>query len=178
LTALQGTEDANFQWRTQERWPYFMEKIRENPWFGIGTNRDLELSDEANTPHNGYISLACIFGIPATVLVVAFGLLGALNGYRLSREQRPADERVFGVAAVGCVAGVLVHNIVESMFLVTFVYNCYWALAALTTVAATRQPVPLTYRAAVPRVARTRRALQRRPLRPVLGRGSAEQGSA
>jgi hypothetical protein len=82
---------------------------------------------------------------------------------------------VFGVAAVGCVAGVLVHNIVESMFLVTFVYNCYWALTGLTTAAALRRPVPVGSRlghVALTRVARRRRAVQRRPLRPVLGQES------
>jgi O-antigen ligase len=177
LTAIKGTSDSNFQWRATERWPVFMEKIEQHPWFGMGTNRDLSLSEAANTPHNGYLSLAVTYGIPAASVMVLFVVFGVVNSFRASRRTRQPRDRIFLLATTGGLTGMLVHNIVESTFMIPFVYDLAWVLTGITTaILLKRSP------AAVPEVSRAGsrqhvrrprpRRLQRRPI-PITAPGES-----
>jgi O-antigen ligase len=89
LTLAHPMSEDTFQWRLKERWPHFWRQVEAHPWFGVGTYVDPSLGTSANTPHNGYISIAVMSGLPALVLYV---LLGGLALYRtllrLRRERR------------------------------------------------------------------------------------------
>jgi hypothetical protein len=138
LTATAGTDDANMQFRMQERWPHFTEIILTHPWVGVGDGRDLSLGEEMNTPHNGYLSLALIHGIPAASLVVLFGVAGMLAGIRLLRRAEDPTLRAIGIGITGAIAGLLIHNLVDATLYNAFASKLYWTLSAVALVAARR----------------------------------------
>ncbi|MDX2169657.1 MAG: O-antigen ligase family protein [Deltaproteobacteria bacterium] len=138
LTASAGTEDANMQFRIQERWPHFAAIIAEHPWLGTGDGRDLTLGEEMNTPHNGYLSLALISGIPAATLTIGFALAGLAAAWRLQRGA-DGDLRVLGLAVAATLVALLIHNLIDATLLNAFAAKVYWLLIGVTTLAA-QQP--------------------------------------
>ncbi|MFN8644317.1 MAG: O-antigen ligase family protein, partial [Candidatus Binatia bacterium] len=138
LTATAGTEDANMQFRMQERWPHFTAMIVAHPWFGTGEGRDLTLGDDMNTPHNGYLSLALIHGIPAAAMVILFGVAGMNAGVRVLRSAGDPSLRALGIGLSGAIAALLVHNLVDATLYNAFAGKLYWMLSAVALVLARR----------------------------------------
>jgi len=164
LSARGGTTDENMQWRMQQRWPHFIGMIKESPWVGTGTDQDVSLSFTGNTPHNGYLSLAMIHGVPAAALIVLFCISSILRGIQVySRAGPRVEDRLFCLVAASTIAGVLVHNIVESTLVTPFVQNLIWSLCALIGARAVNARRPSTPAPERPRV---RRGPAPRRLRP------------
>lgn len=122
---------GTFMWRIEERWPHFLAQVRESPWLGWGTDIDLSLGPAGNTPHNGYLSIAVTSGVPSLAVFV-YLVVGALRAvWTVSRLGRDAWERPLGVVVMAALVGVLVHNLVDSMFTVAPVGQLFWAFVAM-----------------------------------------------
>ncbi|MFQ5668691.1 MAG: O-antigen ligase family protein, partial [Candidatus Binatia bacterium] len=154
LTTRQGMHNANMQWRLQERWPYFWERALSNFWLGTGTDVDTTLGDSAVTPHNGYLGIAVVSGVPSLVLVLVLALQGVWNGVKIFRRGQDSWQRSRGLALAAAIVGILIHNIVDETFRLPFAGNVFWICVAATA-ALTKQPASfLAARAVVgPRVA-------------------------
>jgi O-antigen ligase len=169
LTAFAGTSDSNFQWRSQQRWGYFWEKILADPWFGIGTNVDLSLGDSANTPHNGYLSFAIIYGLPAATLLVILALRALRYGWRVRRLPSSPSSRIYVFATIASIFGLLVHNLVDSTIIISFAARLFWMLIAIAAITCRGARATALDPAALPsRPPRLPRTPVRRPLRPRL----------
>ena len=132
LTVLNGTADANYKWRIEQRWPHFMRLLRENPWLGTGEAVDSEeFGSRGNTPHSGYIATALEYGIPVTALIILFLVSTAWRGYKLFRSRAPSGFRIAGLTVIAVVVGLFVHNYIEATFIVPFVMRVYWCLGAM-----------------------------------------------
>ncbi len=134
FTVLEGTQTANMQWRIHQRWPHFLRIATAHPILGTGTHVDPTLSDDANTPHNGYIALAVKYGFPVLglVLLLLFRLLR--NGLLAFRRAKDFEERIFGLTLAAAALGLAAHNVVESTFtnfiiLKFFLMLCAFAVA-------------------------------------------------
>src|SRR5262249_51116617 len=121
-----NTDDENYQWRVNERWPHFRRVIADNPWFGIGTDVDPSLGADANTPHNGYLSEGVEYGVPAVVAIVAFALLGIRDGLRGFRRNPERDQRILLAALASGIIGLLAHNYTEATFELPFIFKGFW----------------------------------------------------
>ncbi|HVM95942.1 MAG TPA: O-antigen ligase family protein [Candidatus Acidoferrales bacterium] len=130
LTTSKGTDDDNMRWRMQERWPYFWHKIMDNPWLGVGTDMDTLLGDSAITPHNGYLGVAVVSGLPAMLLLVSLALATFWNGMRLFRRKLPYWQQITGLAIAATLVGLLVHNMVDQTFKLAFAVKVLWILSA------------------------------------------------
>lgn len=130
LTASHPEEVDNYQWRKQERWPVFWAKIMAHPWLGMGTDVDLSLGEDANTPHNGYLSIAVTSGIPVLAVFVTFALLAVRGGLRVFRRARDRSQALLGLTLAAALAGFLVHNMVDSTLQMPFATKLFWLLIA------------------------------------------------
>ena len=161
-TVTAGTEVGNFQWRREKRWPFFWKKVKDNPLFGVGTEVDFALGPDMNTPHNGYLALALVHGIPAASLFLIFALLAMKAGVRAFRRSRDAWERAFGLGAGASLLGLLVHNVVDATLLMPFVASLFWMLVAATLTARRREAAPVSEREPVRSSRSVRGAARRR----------------
>jgi O-antigen ligase len=129
LTATRPTEVDNFRWR-EERWAHFWTLVLANPLLGVWSDNDFALGERTNTPHNGYLSIAIISGLPS--LVVFALLLVALchRGMRIWRRGGRAEDRTLSLACVCGVLAVSLHNVSESTFTMPAVGNLTWVLCA------------------------------------------------
>lgn len=137
LTAKEGLGAGTMQWRIQDRWPLFVELIRENPWLGIGTDVHPDLVRDgrrlgAPTPHSGYLSLAVTHGIPAASVYLLMALLALWNGLRLFARSDDPWESALGLVLAAGLFGILVHNTVEATIGSLFVGDLFWLLCALS----------------------------------------------
>jgi hypothetical protein len=130
----EGTKVDNLTWRMQLRWPYFWRKAVAHPWIGIGTDRDETLADEANTPHNGYLSLALIHGLPVAALFIFFGLRSAIHAWRNFLHRGEARPRLLALGASAAIIGIMTHNIVESTLTHRYVGKLFWVLLGIAAV--------------------------------------------
>lgn len=138
LTAAQLTEDDNFRWRLEQRWPHFWEMTLDHPWLGNGTDVDLSLGESGNTPHNGYLSVAVTYGIPAAFLFAFFIVSGIRDGLRAYRMGRTPQSRLLGITVAAGITGVAVNNIVETSINDPSVSALFWTLVAVGAVEARR----------------------------------------
>jgi len=122
---------SNLQWRREQRWPHFLEQVRQHPWLGVGTDIDLSLGDAANTPHNGYLSIAVTSGVPALVLFLLLVANAVREGRFASRRAREEWQRPMAVAVSAALVSVLMHNLVDSTFLLPPVLQSFWMFAAI-----------------------------------------------
>ena len=129
-------------WRFTERWPHFVERAWQQPWLGWGTNVDLSLGQTANTPHNGYLSLAVSYGFPVLGLYTFFLLLAFRDARRASARAPDRDDRIRGVKICASVACLLTHNIVDSVIIETFVGSALWIFVAAAPMLAARAREP------------------------------------
>jgi O-antigen ligase len=134
-------------WRTTERWPHFLARTWKHPWLGWGTNVDETLGKSANTPHNGYLSLAVTFGFPALALYLLFSGLALLDAWKASSPRRDHDERICASILAGGIACILTHNMVDSVIMLPFAGGELWVFAAFAARLATRASVPAAERA-------------------------------
>lgn len=116
LEATHGTATENLQWRLTERWPYFLERALDNPWLGTGTEVDLRFGDEANTPHNGYLSIAVKSGLPALGLFVCFLAFTLIRSATVASRGLNAFERGIGAGVFAATVAVATHNLVDFTF--------------------------------------------------------------
>ena len=132
LTVTSPLEQSTMQWRIQERWPRYIELVRQNPFFGLGTAVDPELEGGAVTPHNGYLSIAVRQGIPALCIYVAFFVIGIRRGIRrLSTEEDP-HRGLLALVVASTLTTILLHNMVESTIVNPIVVRQFWLAAALS----------------------------------------------
>jgi len=134
LTVLDPLEQDTLQWRMTERWPYFMEIVKANPWFGIGTTPVAEeLSRRANTPHQGYLAFATRSGIPALMVAITLIVAGLLAGIRIFRFSPPAElsRRFIALSCSAAIVSILVHNLVETTFYLEVVAPQIWLCTGL-----------------------------------------------
>ena len=122
---------SNLQWRREQRWPHFLEQVQRHPWLGVGTDVDLSLGDDANTPHNGYLSIAVTSGVPAFVLFLLLVANALREGRFASRRAREEWQRHMAVAVSAALVSVLVHNLVDSTFMVPAVIQSFCMFAAI-----------------------------------------------
>lgn len=163
LTASNPDTVDNFQWRQQERWPYFWDKITTHPWFGIGTDVDPDLGEHANTPHNGYLSVAVINGLPVLGIFVVFSVLALRNGVRAFRRAGDVREGILAVSMAAALVTILCHNLVDSTITTTIpATKGFWLLTAELAIVAAR-PRVLARRATAP-AARPARARTLSPM--------------
>lgn len=135
-------EDSTLSWRMEERWPHFWDKALAHPWLGVATDIDPALGAVANTPHNGYLSLAVSHGFPALAIVLAFAWLGVRGCLRLLRLSDHPGERLFGAVGTASLAALLVHNLVDNGFGLPFTAKLFWIFTALAIAGARRQTGP------------------------------------
>jgi O-antigen ligase len=129
LTDVKDVE--TFQWR-QEQWALFIQKIRERPWLGTGSDVDESLQelDRARTAHNVFLALSVKSGIPSAA---AWGLvLIALLGLSLRRVllSGTAQEKAFWVGALSFLVGLVLDNLVESNLISVPAQHCFWIVAS------------------------------------------------
>jgi O-antigen ligase len=149
LSVVEGSQASTFQWRVEERWPHFLAIVMEHPWFGVGNEVDLSLGPNANTPHNGYLAVAMLQGIPALALMLFFAGVGISAAVQVHRRARNWVESLFGVMVASALLAILIHNIDDSTLHQLFIGKVFWLLIALATIAARRPRVLLARRATV-----------------------------
>src|SRR5262249_20310760 len=120
---------STLQWRREQRWPHFLEQVRRHPFLGVGTDVDLSLGDEGNTPHNGYLSIAVTNGVPALVLFLLLVAAALREAWFASRRAREEWQRPIAVAVSAGLVGVLVHNLVDSTVMLPPVLPGFWIAA-------------------------------------------------
>ncbi|MEM9408487.1 MAG: O-antigen ligase family protein [Acidobacteriota bacterium] len=131
LTIFSPSDQHTFQWRTQERWPYFLEKIKNNLWLGVGTDFDSYFGPTAATPHNGYASLSLISGVPAMLTWVLFAAVAGLAGFRTTMRSGWGERHVFSLCAMASVVGYLTHNLVDRVLATPVIAKTFWMLVAV-----------------------------------------------
>jgi len=129
--AEEETDGSTLQWRREQRWPHFLEQVRQHPFLGVGTDVDLSLGDDGNTPHNGYLSIAVTSGVPALVLFLLLVAAALREAWFASRHAREEWQRPMAVAVSAALVGVLVHNLVDSTFMLPPVLQGFWMAAAI-----------------------------------------------
>lgn len=139
MTASDGSEDQNLKWRVELRWPHFINRLQKRPWLGFGTDVDLKLGTWGNTPHNGYLSLAVTFGIPAALIYLLFIGYGAITSMRLFFGGRDPTDRSFGLVALAGIAAISVHNIIDAILLIGYTANVWWMIVATTALVLYRE---------------------------------------
>ncbi len=132
MTTSDGADDQNLKWRMELRWPHFFKRIEKRPWFGFGTDVDLKLGTWGNTPHNGYLSLAVTFGIPALLIYLLFLGYSAISSLRLFLGGKDPAARSLGLVVLASVAAIGVHNIIDAILLIGYTANVWWMLTAVT----------------------------------------------
>jgi len=121
----------NFVWRIQQRWPHFIHRTLERPWLGWGDNVDLTLGKDTNTPHDGYLSLAVMFGIPVLVFYLYFAAVMVLGAWSASSRCRDPVDRIRAARIGGGLVCLLTHNIVDTVITLPFVVAELWLFAAI-----------------------------------------------
>jgi len=142
MSASEGTEASTFEWRMEERWPYFWNRALERPLVGWGTSVDQSLGRRGNTPHNGYLGLAVTRGFPALALFLVFVAIGIRQGLKVRRRAGPADRRVVGAVCAAIMMALLIHDITDEIFEIPFVEKLTWCLLAITVRISRPQSLP------------------------------------
>lgn len=167
LAITHATTVDTIEWRVQERWPHFWNTIEEHPWLGVGTEVDLTLGSSGNTPHNGYLALGVIGGVPATLVFLAFLSMALASALSAFFRARHPSHRALGAAIAAGLVGVAVHNLVDATFLLPFAAKQIWLVTAVSLVLARNErafPLPDAVHAAPPLA---RRPLAVSPLTPL-----------
>jgi len=130
------TEEDNFQWRVQNRWGYFLEKVLSNPILGVGEAADLTLGRRANTPHNAYLEIAVKSGIPALVVFLSFITIAMRRAFYVVKS-RKGDS--YGGLAIGILCGIVavcIASIVDGHFTNPTVQPWLWVTIGLSVLLA------------------------------------------
>jgi O-antigen ligase len=105
-------------------WPEVLERIQARPLTGYGFGRGLfrrALTDEIGSPltwhaHNLFLDIALQSGIPGLLLFLL--LLGVIvrEGWRAVRDGADDASVACGLALLGLVAGMVVRNMTDTLF--------------------------------------------------------------
>ncbi|HVR10087.1 MAG TPA: O-antigen ligase family protein [Thermoanaerobaculia bacterium] len=149
LTIAHPMDEDTFQWRMKERWPHFWAMVEAHPWLGTGSYVDLSLGQTGNTPHNGYIAIAVMSGLPALGLYLGLGVLAIFQTLRrLKRSRRrvplalaaaggdraagpPGTDRLLDALTAAALAALMVHNFDDTVILLPAVGKELWLLIGL-----------------------------------------------
>jgi hypothetical protein len=131
LAAYDPTADSNFQWRITERWPHFTHQLLEHPWAGTGTDTDLTLGPAANTPHNGYLSLALRYGIPATVVLLLVPIAAIVRAAHVGLLNSRSSNFLVSMSIVASIIAICIHNLTDGVLVQPYVARYFWLLVAL-----------------------------------------------
>ncbi len=136
LSAASPDDVDTFQWRKEQRWPFFWNKIVNNPWFGVGTDVDNTLGQTCATPHNGYLSVAVKYGLPAGFALLTIALLAVRDAFVTFRRSRDATDRILGLTAAAAMIGLLFHNYADATIESAFIFQPFWLFTAVAALSA------------------------------------------
>lgn len=131
MTTAEGTSTNTMKWRMEQRWPFFFDKALQRPWFGWGNAVEESFGDAANTPHNGYLTMAVKNGFPVAFIYVFFYYRLVMDALRSFFKYKDSEARVFGIALASGATGVMVHNIIDATLVVPLFAKFFWMLCAL-----------------------------------------------
>jgi len=109
-------EADTFQWRMQKRWPFFIQRIRDNPLLGVGTGSELSFGRGANTPHNGYLDRAVSSGIPSLIVFLTFIISSLRKSFFVVMNTDDEFLRSTALVVVSSLVAICIHAIVDSVF--------------------------------------------------------------
>jgi len=132
LTISKPMEQGTFRWRMTHRWPHFFELAREHPWLGTGSSYDSSLGPVGGSPHNGYLALAVDRGFPFLAITLFMGISAIHSGLASFLRARDASSKALGLIFAAFIAGLFVHNIVESTLPLPFISRIYWMAVGLS----------------------------------------------
>jgi O-antigen ligase len=136
LSHFESTE--TYRWR-QEQWAIFMDRIKESPLTGVGSDVDRSLAemDRAQTPHNVYLAVAMrsgVVGLGLTLILLAAVSLACMRG--LFHPGSHPEARVLWMGLLGGIVGLCVHGIGEATILLTQVLFLFWTILGFAMVEA------------------------------------------
>ncbi|MEM8960665.1 MAG: O-antigen ligase family protein [Acidobacteriota bacterium] len=135
LSTAEGTKDSNMAWRIEQRWPHFWEIAWQTPWLGRGYDVDYSLGPNANTPHNGYLSIFVIYGLPVLFLLIWWIVRHLRNCFALFFYSRDIEYRFYILMLAAPVGGLILHNVTEVTLTFDFCFKVFWTLVAITSMA-------------------------------------------
>ncbi|HET8945734.1 MAG TPA: O-antigen ligase family protein, partial [Candidatus Polarisedimenticolia bacterium] len=120
-----------FQWR-QEQWAIFIQRIKDRPILGWGSDVDESLKDldRARTAHNAFLATSVKSGIPAAAAWACILILVGILAMRCALAPWENDDRPFWISLLSFLAAVFTHNMVESTLLTPAVQDIFWILTA------------------------------------------------
>jgi O-antigen ligase len=120
-----------FQWR-QEQWAIFIDRIKDRPMLGYGSDVDESLKDldRARTAHNAFLALSVKSGIPAAGAWACVLILVGTLAVRCAMTPWGNDDRPFWYALLSMLAALLMHNMVESTLVTPAVQDIFWISTA------------------------------------------------
>jgi O-antigen ligase len=134
LAIAEGSQETNLKWRTTERWPYFYRLVMDHPWLGTGSDWDPTLDSYMNSPHNGYLSIAVRFGIPALAIFASL-LLGLFRmSHAVARRSADPEHRALAQGIAIGVFALCVHNWVDVTLEKGSVGVHFWIVLAIMVV--------------------------------------------
>ena len=153
FTLSHASEEGNFKWR-QEQWAFFIERLKERPWLGMGSDvmESLLELDRAATPHNGYLAMAFRGGIPMAILWCSFLLLLAGVSFVQALGEPHPESRGFWVGLLGCLFALMTHNTVEVTILMPQIESLLWIFAAVALFLTLPEEAPRAVRSGWPHV--------------------------
>lgn len=114
LTSINKREDDLAMIARNERWEYYSQQVMSNPW-GLGVVPTGTFS-EAASPHNNFLYLSLMSGIPGMVcamLMLAGTVVTAYRNYLSATD--PVFKGIFaGIFAAG--GGFILHSFLESLW--------------------------------------------------------------
>jgi hypothetical protein len=140
-----SSHDETFSWRVEERWPHFWKLMWERPFFGWGSDVDLNLGTIANTPHNGFLSVGVKYGVPAAVTFTLFIGAWIWTSIRKFLASRKPEQRMLAAAMAASAIAFVVHNAADSTVGLPFVSIQLWLLMGVAFIRV-REPVAETAR--------------------------------
>jgi O-antigen ligase len=129
LTDVKDVE--TFQWR-QEQWGIFVDRIKDRPLLGYGSDVDESLKDldRARTAHNAFLALSVKSGIPAAAAWACVLLLVAGLAVRCALVPWEEEDRPFWYALLSFLGALLMHNMVEATLVTPVVQDLFWISTA------------------------------------------------
>ena len=137
-------EVETYQWR-QEQWQIFIDRIKERPLLGWGSDVDegLVALERARTAHNAFLAYAVKAGLPGSIAWVVILSLSVALALRRVLSTRGLDLRWFWAGMLSFLAAIVMHNMVESMLLTAVSQGLFWTILACAAVLArVQEPMP------------------------------------
>lgn len=117
---------STLEWRMQERWPHFTRIALDNPWLGAGIVVDPSLGGRGATPHNGYLAIAVLYGLPVVGLFLFFSFMALRAAFRIARSGVPPPVRFLTGISAAALVSLLLHNMIDSILLLEYGARYFW----------------------------------------------------